>query len=80
MTDEEYSQTQTQLLLLAQFANDIDLAGFIERINQTEAVAPMLHPTLYIKGATQLHQIKRLALALRPFQEEIKRQVEGETS
>lgn len=75
MTDEEYTLTQSQLILLAQFVNKLDLAGFLQRINQTETVAPFVDPTLYRQGAANLNQIKRLALALRPFQQEIQKQI-----
>lgn len=76
MTDEEYTQTQTQLLLLARFANDLDLDGFLQRISLADSIAPILEPTLWIRGGGKLQQIKRLAQALRPFQKEIREQLE----
>ena len=75
MTDEEYAQTQQQLILLAQFAKDLNLSGFLQRISQAESIAPIMDPTLWIRGHRQLEQIKRLAQALRPFQQEIQRQI-----
>lgn len=77
MTDEQYSQTQSQIILLATAVNGLDLDGFLARISQAEALAPILDPTLYRRGAKPLGEIKRLAMALRPFQAEIRRQVEG---
>ncbi len=76
MTDEEYAQTQEQLILLAQFAKDLNLSGFLQRISQAESVAPIMDPTLWIRGHRQLEQVKRLAQALRPFQQEIQRQID----
>lgn len=80
MTDEEYAQTQQQLILLAQFAHSLDLDGFLNRISLAETVAPVLYPTLYLRGGQQLHQIKRLAQALQPFCTEIRRQIENGTA
>ena len=76
MTDEEYAQTQEQLILLAQFAKDLNLSGFLQRISQAESIAPIMDPTLWIRGHRQLEQVKRLAQALRPFQQEIQRQID----
>lgn len=80
MTDEEYIQTQHQIILLAQFANDLDLDGFLNRISLAETLAPILDPTLYLRGGKKLHQIKLLALALQPFREEIRRQLKENES
>lgn len=79
MTNEEYTQTQQHIVLLAQLANGLDLDGFLERISLAESVAPIVDPTLWIRGGKKLHQVKRLAQALRPFQKEIRRQIQVET-
>ena len=71
MTDEEYSLTQQNLLIVAGFVKDMPLDAFLSRISNCESIAPILDPTLYIKGATKLQQIKRLAQSLQPFQREI---------
>lgn len=76
MTDEEYSQVQQELLVLARWVHGLDLDAFLHRIRQAETIAPILDPTLYLRGGQQLHQIKRLAQSLRPFQDEIRRQME----
>jgi hypothetical protein len=78
MTDEEYTQTQAQLILIAQLASQLDLDGFLERINQAETLAPILDPTLYMRGGQKLSQVKRLAQSLRPFQAEIRKQIKSE--
>lgn len=75
MTDEEYTATQEQLILLASFARKLDLVGFLERISLAEAIAPIVDPTLYLRGGRKLTQVKRLAQSLRPFQKEIERQL-----
>jgi hypothetical protein len=70
MTDEEYLSTQNTVVLLASmFAQEhLDFAGFVTRAERADAIAPMLDPTLWIKGHTRLDAIKRLATAALVFQ------------
>ena len=42
---------------------DLDLEGFMERIEQSEALAPIIDPTLYLQGAERLTMIKDIARA-----------------
>ena len=72
MTDEEYSSTQSQLMLLARVALGINIDGFIERINTAETIAPILDPTLYLQGADNLSKIKALAIGASKFQRAVK--------
>ena len=72
MTDEEYSSTQSQLMLLARIALGINIDGFIKRINTAETIAPILDPTLYLQGADNLRKIKALAVGASKFQAAIK--------
>lgn len=76
MDDEQYELTQNGLMMLARLVNEIDLGGFLERISQAEALAPIIDPTLYMQAGPRLEKIKRLAQALLPFQQEIRRQLE----
>lgn len=76
MTDEEYSETQTAIIIIAQFVNDLDLVAFLERISLAETLGPIVDPTLYREAAGKLSDVKSLAQALRPFQREVKRQME----
>lgn len=79
MTDEEYQFTQNHLMTLAHLSRAVDITGFLERISLAETVGPILDPTLYLKASSNLHNLKRLAQALRPFQAEIQRQLEEGT-
>jgi len=72
MTDAVYLQTQQQLLLLGHVALQLDLEGFLQRINEAETLVPLTDPTLYLKGANNLSVIKRLARAAFKFQREVK--------
>ena len=67
---------EPMLLIIAGAVNglDLDLEGFISRINHAEAVAPLFDPTAYMKAANNLSAIKRLAQALVPFVKEVREQ------
>lgn len=73
MTEEQYLIIQTQLTSLAALLIDINIDNFLKVINKTEAVAPLLHTTLYIEAATSLSQIKGIAEAAQVFQNKIKK-------
>ncbi len=78
MSAEDYSATQSQLLLLAGVAIEMDLPAFLERIQHSETVAPLLDPTLYMRGAAKLEQVRRLAAAANTFRAEVLRQRDEE--
>ena len=64
ITDEQYLNTQTQLTLIAGLAQDMDLNGFLARINDSHSIAPILDPTLYRAGMKRLELIADLARAM----------------
>lgn len=68
MTDAEYMLTQERLFLVAKMVSNMDLDGFLQRINHAEALGPVLDPTLFMRGATRLDAIKRLARAAKELQ------------
>jgi len=76
MDNEEYLNTQYQLVLQAQLINQLDLDVFLAAIEHAEAVAPIIAPTLFIQGAGKLEEVKRLAQAAKRFQTEVRRQIE----
>lgn len=76
MNREEYDQTQSQMLLLVSIVNDMPLREFIEAGETAMSIAPVINPTLWMKGHVQLGNVINLAKALRKFQAEIHRQVE----
>jgi len=77
MSDEEYATTQEHLLFVAHFCRGLELAAFLSRIGISEALGPIIHPTLYNEAGEPLRDIKRLAQSLQPFQAEVFRQVEN---
>jgi hypothetical protein len=76
MNEEDYILIQTQLVVLAQIVNSMDLKGFIEAINRAETMGPILDPSLYLKGADKLEAIKNLAVGALSFQSKVRQQAE----
>lgn len=68
MTDEEYQRTQDELVRLCREVLQLDLVGFLNRVEHTEATGPIVDPTLWIKGQARLEAIKRCAVAFRGAQ------------
>lgn len=73
MDDEQYSLTQHQLFIIARIVNTLDLEGFLSRIDDAEAIGPFVDPTLFIRGADRLAQVKDIALAAQHLQEVVRR-------
>lgn len=68
MTNEEYQRTQDALVEMCKDVLMLDLVGFLARIEHTEALGPIVDPTLWIKGSDRLEAIKRCAIAFRGAQ------------
>lgn len=71
MNDVEYRSTQNQLLIVASLVRELDLDGFLERINKAEAIGPIVDPTLYRAAMANLSVIKSLASAANVFRKEV---------
>lgn len=71
MSYEEYTQTQTTILMLVGIVHDLPLDEFIAAIHHANAVGPIIDPTLYIKASSNLDKIGTLAHGLRKFQQAI---------
>jgi len=63
MSEADYTMTQQRLLLLAGFVLQLDLDAFLERIQTAETLCPLFDPTLYMRGAEKLGQVRDLAIA-----------------
>lgn len=72
MTREEYTEMQSQLVLLARMLPTLDYEGFLEHMEKAEAVGPLLDPTLYLKASENMRSIKELAQALQTAAERCK--------
>lgn len=80
MSNAEYIVTQQQLLLMASLIKELNLDGFLARIETAYALGPILDPTLYKKSAENVETVHRIAVAARNFQMEVKKVTEGRSS
>lgn len=74
-SDEEYAFTQQRLILIAGFCHNLQLDAFLDRISLSEGLGPILNPTLFLKACDKIEDVKSLAQSLRPFQQEVLRQL-----
>lgn len=75
MTAAEYEEAMQQMLLLGRIVLDMPLDRIRSAICTADAVGSILDPTLYMKASKKMHDFGRLAASLRPFQEEVRRQL-----
>ena len=68
ISDEEYMEIQYMLTAIAQRVNEMNLKGFLDRLNRADSIGAILHPTLYRDAMPGLEKIKRLANGARSFQ------------
>jgi len=69
MTNEEYLQTQQNILFLSGVIAKMPLAEFINKAEMADTLGPFADPTLWMKGKDNLAAILDLARALRNFQD-----------
>jgi len=68
MTNEIYQVTQDQLVIGARYLSALDMDGFRARISRSEAIAPIVDPTLYRQAHRRLEAINNLAAAAQSVQ------------
>lgn len=68
ITKEEYETTQQQMLLIARIVREMPLAAFLRAAERMDTVAPIIDPTLYLRGRDKLDTIKKMAEGLLAFQ------------
>ena len=71
MTGEEYLQTQSQIMAMANIVTGIPLRKFITDAERADTIGPILDPTLWIRGHDNLATILDIARSLLRFQEVI---------
>ena len=67
MGREEYEIVQSQLLMLGSLVREIDLEGFLRCIASSEAIGPILDPSLWLQAGERLQTIKKIALGSQAF-------------
>ena len=78
ITDEEYFDLQTSIILTAHMVGDMPLQKFLDRIARAEAVGPVVDPNLYRAAGERLHKIKTVAAAMRVFQQVIQKELDND--
>lgn len=68
MTQEEYIEVQSQVLLLGALVRDLDLEGFIAMAERADSVGPLLDPSRWIAARENLALVLTLARKLRAVQ------------
>jgi hypothetical protein len=71
ISSEDYTQTQSQIILLGKLVRDLPLVAFLNKIQRCESVAPLFNPSLYMRGTKKLDLIKQMAEGLLEFQRSI---------
>ena len=74
MTAEKYLETQAHIMTLSSLIGDMDLAGFIRRIETAETLGVFHMPPLeYSRALPKVDVFKRLAHALMGVQTEVRK-------
>ena len=73
MDNEEYIQTQNQIVLLGRLILSLDLPSFLDRISRAETIGPLINPTLYRDAMGNLQDLKDLAEALNGTRQRIQK-------
>jgi hypothetical protein len=70
----DFGRKPRTLQILAMVVVDMDLEGFLARIETAEATGPVLDPTLYREAGEKLADVQALAEACKVFRDEVRRQ------
>lgn len=68
MDNDEYLQTQSQIMLFGALVRGLPLEQFLERARRAENVGALFAPSHYIAGSEKLDLVIKLAEKLRAFQ------------
>jgi hypothetical protein len=68
MDEADFHMVTQQLLMMGNLVKDLKLAEYIEAINQSDAVGPIVDPTLWRKGHRKTAILRKLAEGLLKFQ------------
>jgi hypothetical protein len=68
MDTAEFHMVTQQLLMIGNLVKEINLADYVNAINRADAVAPIVDPTLWMKGHRKTDILKKMAEGLLEFQ------------
>lgn len=68
LSPEEYRRAQADIMAIHERVLGIPIAELLDQISHSHAVAPILDPTLYMRGMSKLQIIEDIARSLVEFQ------------
>lgn len=68
MNDQQFAAAQQQLLMCAGMATQVDIVGYLERIETALEKGKLMDATLFAKAEPRLRELQDLAKALIAFQ------------
>ena len=68
MDKAEFHMVSQQLLMLGKLVRELPLAEYMNAINRSDSVAPIIDPTLWMKGHKKTDILKKMAEGLLAFQ------------
>jgi len=71
MDEANFHMVTQQLLMLGNLVKDLELAEYINAINRSDSVGPILDPTLWRKGHRKTQLLRKMAEGLLQFQRSI---------
>jgi hypothetical protein len=71
MTEEQYLETQKTVTKICDLIRILNLTEFVKAINHSEAIAPIMDPTLFRAAQANLANVKSMAIALMEVQKKL---------
>jgi hypothetical protein len=71
MDEANFCMVTQQLLMLGNLVKDLDLAEYINSIDRSDSVGPILDQTLWRKGHRKTQLLRKMAEGLLQFQRSI---------
>ena len=80
MDEAEFHMVTQQLLMIGSLVRELSLAEYINAINRSDSVAPLIDPTLWMKGHKKTAILQKMARGLIAFQESLPTQEEAKAA
>jgi hypothetical protein len=71
MDEADFHMVTQQLLMLGGLVKELKLADYINAINRADSVAPIIDPTLWMKGHHKTDILRKMAEGLLEFQKSL---------
>ena len=73
MGEKECFELGMHLGLIGNIVKDMPLSEFIAAVDRADTIMPIMDPTLWMQNHKKLDELKELAIALKVFQDVVKR-------